>query len=126
MGTLASAAELTATVAEIVPASMKGTGRPMGTQATGAVVSTGPVQRPDLSTGTARLLEDSRNPAVRAASARAPSAAMTMADKKEAFRSAAAPASVAAEGFTAVKAEGHEGAGADIGNRRFVIFPGRS
>jgi hypothetical protein len=62
-----------------------------------------------------------RNPAVKVASARAPSAAMNMADRKEVFRSAAAPASVAAEGFTALE-EGHEGAVADIGNRRFVMF----
>ena len=57
---------------------------------------------------------------VRAASAPVPSAAITMADKKEAFRSAAAPASVAAEGFMALEAEGHEGAVADIGSRGIV------
>src|SRR5258705_11658667 len=83
IGEEASAAELTATVARIVPASTKGTGRPTGTQASGPDVSTGLAQRPDLSTETARPLEDMRNPAVKAASARAPSAAMTTAGTKE-------------------------------------------
>jgi hypothetical protein len=45
---------------------------------------------------------------------------MTMADKKEAFRSAAAPTSVAREGLTAVQEEGFMGAVAGIGNRGFV------
>jgi hypothetical protein len=39
-----------------------------------------------------------------------------MADKKEAFRNAEAPASVAAEGFTAVAAEDLTGAVAGVGN----------
>jgi len=68
------------------------------------------------------LLEDMRNPAVRAASAPAPSAATTMADRKGAFRHAEAAVSVAEEGFTAVEAEGLVGVVADIGNRSFVMF----
>ncbi len=82
----------------------------------------GPAQRLDLSTETARLLEDTGNPAVRAAFARAPSAVMTMADKKEAFRSAAPPTSAAGAGFTAVEAEDLTGAVAGTGNRGFVPF----
>jgi hypothetical protein len=76
---------------------------------------------------TPGLLEDTLSLVGRAASARAPSEATTMADKKEAFRNAAAPASVAAEGFRAVEAEGLAaveagvaGAVAGTGNRRFV------
>jgi hypothetical protein len=55
------------------------------------------------------VLEDTVNLAGRAASARAPSAATTMADKTEAFRNAVAPASVTAEDFRAVEAEGFMG-----------------
>ena len=47
---------------------------------------------PGLSAETPRLLEDMLNPAVRAASARAPSAATTMADRQGAFRPAEVPA----------------------------------
>jgi hypothetical protein len=52
-----------------------------------------------------------------------------VADKKEAFRNAVAPASVAAEEFRAVEAVGFTevaaeamGTVAGIGNRRFVTF----
>jgi hypothetical protein len=74
------------------------------------------------------LLEDTLNLAGRAVSARAHSAAMNMVDKKEAFRSAAAPASAAAAGFRAVEAEGFTavaveaeavGAGAGTDDRTF-------
>jgi hypothetical protein len=91
-------------------------------ESSGAKVSIGPADRPDRSTETARLIEATRNRAVRAASARAPSAAMTMADKKGDFRNAAAPAWVAAERFIAGEA-GLVGALADIGNRCIVTFP---
>ena len=68
-------------------------------------------QPPGLSTETAGRLEDTLNPAVRAASARAPSAATTMAERPGAFPRAEAPASVeearvAAEDLTAVAAGG--------------------
>ena len=66
-----------------------------GTSARAAESTTVPAQPPGLSTETRRLLEDTPNPAVRAASARAPSAATTMADRQGAFRHAEAPASVA-------------------------------
>ena len=74
------------------------------------------------------LLEDTENLAGRAASARALSAATTMVDKKEAFRSAVAPAWVTAEDFRAVEAEGFAavaveaeavGAGAGTDDRTF-------
>jgi hypothetical protein len=73
------------------------------------------------------LLEDTLNLAGRAASARAPSAATTMADKTEAFRNAVAPASVTAEDFRVVQAEGFMAVEAAVaavavagtGNRRF-------
>jgi len=45
-----------------------------------------------------------------------------MADKKEAFRNAEAPASAEPEGFTAVEPAGLTGAVAGIGNRSFVTF----
>ena len=72
------------------------------------------VQRPGLSRGTARLLEDTRNPAVRAASAQVPSAATSMADRPGAFRHAEVPASVEAEGRVAAEA--------GAGNRSRVTF----
>ena len=49
--------------------------------------------------GNTRRLEDTLHPAVRAASARAPSAATSMADRQKAIRHAEAPASVAESGF---------------------------
>jgi len=45
-----------------------------------------------------------------------------MADKKEVFRNVAAPASVAAEGCTAVEAEGLTGVAAATGNRSSATF----
>ena len=106
--------------AERVTAPAKRTGLPTGTWAGAAKLRTVPAQRPSLSTEMPGLLADTPNPAVRAASARAPSAAMTMADKKEAFRHAAAPASVVVEGFMA--AEGFTAVAAGVGNRTFVMF----
>jgi len=105
---------------ERVTTPTQGTGLSMGTSAGAAESTTIPAQQLGPSTEITGLLEDTLNPAVRAASTPAPSAAMTMAGKKEAFRSAAAPASVAA-GFTAVAAEGLTGA-AGIGNRSFITF----
>ena len=115
MGTPAAAAELTAIAAELVFAPTKGIGRQMGTPEGAAEITTAPAQRLRLSTETPRLLEAMQNPAVRAASARAPSATTTMADRKGAFRHAEAPASAAAEGRVAE-------AVADIDNRSFVRF----
>jgi len=63
---------------------------------------------------TTTLLEDTLNLAVRAASARVPSATTTMAGRKGVFRHAEVPASAAAEGRVA--------AVAGIDNRRFVRF----
>src|SRR6266478_1003167 len=111
---IATAADITATGAGIVPAAMKGTGRQMGTPEGAAEITTAPAQRLRLSKETPRL-EAMQNPAVRAASARAPSATTTMADRKGAFRHAEAPASAAAEGRVAE-------AVADIDNRSFVRF----
>src|SRR6266481_1139566 len=71
---------------------------------------------PDITaTGEGTVPAAMQNPAVRAASARAPSATTTMADRKGAFRHAEAPASAAAEGRVAE-------AVADIDNRSFVRF----
>src|SRR5208337_4777953 len=69
----AGAAELTAAAAELVPVSMQGTGP--GTWAHVAKLTTVPAPPPGLSKETGRRLEATLNPAVRAASARAPSAA---------------------------------------------------
>jgi len=68
-----------------------------------------PAQPPGLSTETGRLLEDTLNPAVRAARARAHSAAMTMVDRPEAIRHAAAAVSVAAEGLMVAVVAGDGG-----------------
>lgn len=59
-----------------------------------------PGLRPGLSRETGRRLEDSVNPAVRAVSARAPSAATTTAERPGAIRHAGAPAWAAAGAFT--------------------------
>ena len=61
-----------------------------------AALMLAPALPPGLSMETVRRLEDMPNRAVRAASVRAPSAAMSMADRREAFRHAEARASVAA------------------------------
>jgi hypothetical protein len=90
-----------------------------------AELTTVPAQRPERSMETGRRREDTLHPAVRAASAQAPSAASKRAGRQRAIRHAEAPASVAedrvAEGdFTA---EEEEGAGAvGVGNRSFVRF----
>src|SRR6267378_809191 len=62
-----------------------------------AAASTGAVPAAGHSTVTARLPEDTRNPTARAVSTPAPSAATTMADKREAFQPAEIRASVAAD-----------------------------
>jgi hypothetical protein len=92
----ANATDSTAIVAEIVPAPMLGTGLPASVVERPTV----PAPSPGHSTATARRREDTRNPAVRAGPARAPSAATTMADRREAFLHAEAPAWVA-EGLVA-------------------------
>ena len=80
--------------------------------------TTARAEPPGPSTEIPGLPEDTRNPAVRAASARVPSAATIMADRKGAFRRAEAPVLVAAEGLT--------GAVTGIGNRRFRYVSGRT
>jgi hypothetical protein len=97
----ATAADLVETAAEIVPAAMKRTGLPMRTPAPAASLKTVPAQRSGLLKETITLLEDTLNLAVRAASARAPSATTTMAGRKGVFRHAEVPASVAEEGRVA-------------------------
>src|SRR5882672_7355369 len=110
----ATTADLAATRAEIVPAAMKGTGPPVRTPAVTAGLKPVPPQRPDLLKETITLLEDTLNPAVRAASARVPSATTTMAGRKRVFRHAEVPASAAEPRVAAV---------AGIDNRSFVRFP---
>ena len=61
-------------------------------------------QFPDLLMETSRLLEDTRNPAARAACAPAPSVALIMEAKPEASRRADSPALEAAADSTAVEA----------------------
>ncbi len=78
-------------------------------------------RRPGLSMETGRRLEDTLHLAVRAASARARSAATTTADRPGAFRRAEAPA-LAEEDFTA-EAEVFRVAVADGGNRSSAGFP---
>jgi hypothetical protein len=100
---------------ELVPAPTKGTGRQTGISAGAAEIPIVPAQRPGLLKETTKRLEDMLNPAVRAASARAPSAATTMAEKPGAIRHAEAPAS-AGEEERVVEAV------AGIDNRSFVGF----
>jgi hypothetical protein len=107
-------ADLAATRAEIVPAAMKGTGPPVRTPGVPAGLKTVPPQRPGLLKETTTLLEDTLNLAVRAASARVPSATTTMAGRKGVFRHAEVPASAAEEGRVA--------AVAGTNNRSFVRF----
>ena len=109
----ATAAGLTETVVEIVPAAMKGTGPPMRIPAPAARPKTVPAQRRSLLKETITLLEDMLSLAVRAASARAPSATTTMAGRKGVFRHADAPAWVAEgrveeEGVAAVAGIDHQ------------------
>jgi len=106
-------ADLAATRAEIVPAAMKGTGPPGRTPAVLAGLKTVPPQRPGHLKETTTLLEDTLNLAVRAASARVPSAATTTAETQEAIHRAEVPASVAEQRVVAVS---------HIGNRRIVMF----
>jgi len=82
-----------------------------------------PAQRPQLSTETARLLEDTLHPAVRKASARAPSAASKRADRQRAIRHGERPASVAEKRVAAV-AEGEHRVAEVVGiiNQSFVMF----
>ena len=84
-----------------------------------AEFSTAPAQRPELSTVTDRRREDTLHPAVRVASARAPSATTAMADRQEAFRHAEWAAS-GAEDFVVAVVEEHVAAGG--GNRTLVMF----
>ena len=88
--------------------------------------TTARAEPPGRSKEIAGLLVDTLNPAVRAASARVPSAATTRVDRKGAFRHAEARASVEAEGSMGAEAEGLTGAGAGIGSRQFRYVSGRS
>lgn len=93
-----------------------------GTTSTAAAVSeaeasTGPVEEPDLSTATARLLEGMPNPTARAASAQEPSAATTAAERPGAFPHVEAPVSEAAEVSTEEAA-----VAAGVIDRRFLVF----
>ena len=108
------AAELTATAARIVPAATKRVGHPARTLASEAANPTVPAQRRALLKETTTLLEDTLNLAVRAASARVPSATTTMAGRRGVFRHAEVPASAEEEERVA--------AVAGIDNRSFVRF----
>ena len=109
------------------------TGAPStGVEEGAAGFTTAPAQRPGLSTETGRRLEDMPNPAVRAASARVPSAATDKADRPGAFRHAEAPASLVAGRVAAVEEHvaleervvAAEGVVAETGvvDRSFVMF----
>jgi hypothetical protein len=87
-------------------------------QETGAEDSIGPEEGRGRSTETGRLPEDMRNLAVKAAPARGPSVATTVAERQEAFPHAGAPVLVVAEAFAAAVAEA-----AGIGNRSLVAVP---
>jgi hypothetical protein len=108
--------DLTATGAQIVLAATKETGRQTGTPVGAAEIPTVPAQRPGLLKETTKRLEDMLNPAVRAASARAPSATTTMVDRRGAFRHAEVPASAGEEERVVAVVAG-------IDNRNFVGVP---
>src|SRR4029077_17097483 len=112
----ATAGDLTASVAELAPEAIQGIGRPTGTSAGAAESPIVPVPRLTLSAAIIRPLEDTPNPAVRAAGAPAPLAAMTMADKLGPIRLAAAPAWVAEEDVVVAG----DLAVAGIGDQRFI------
>ena len=78
-----------------------------------------PAQRPELSTETGRRREATLHPAVRAASARAPSAASRRADRQRAIRHEEGPVLVAEQRVAEVV---EQRAGAGVGNRSFVMF----
>ena len=98
----------------------KGTGPPIRTPAAAAGLKTVPAQQPGLSMETPELPEDTLNPAVKAAPARAHSAATTMADRRGAILHTEARASVAEEGRVA--AEDLAAVVANIDNQSFVRF----
>jgi len=86
----AGVVDLTARVADLVLDPMQETDL-AGTSAGAAGSTTVPAQLPGLLTETSRRLGDMLHPAVRAASAPAPSAATTMAGRQRAFPHAEAP-----------------------------------
>ncbi len=83
--------------------------------------STIPAQGPCLSTETTERLEDTLNPAVRAAPTPARLPHTTMAEMRGAFRRAVEVAS--AEDFTAVEADSTAAVVVVVGNRRLVMSP---
>jgi hypothetical protein len=68
------------------------------------------------------LLEDTLNPAARAASARAPSAATAMVEMYGASRRAEAPALVAEDSAVGDLAEEDAAGAADVTNQGFFVF----
>ncbi len=76
--------------------------KPAGTRPHEAESITALARFPDRSMETSRQLEDTRNPAVRAASGRVPSAVLITEDKREASRRADSPALAAEADSTAV------------------------
>ena len=106
-----SGAELTAVVAKFttimagrvtVPA--QEADHRSGTRADAANLRIAPARRPGRSTEIRKQLVDTATLTDKAGSARAPSAATTMADRKEVFRNAGAPASEAVD-FMAAEGE---------------------
>lgn len=83
--------------------------------------STIPVQSPCLSTETTERLEDTLNPAVKAAPTPARLAHTTTAETQGASRQAVEVAS--AEDFTAVEADSTAAAVVVVGDRRLVMSP---
>jgi len=85
-------------------------------------------QRPELSTETGRRREATLHPAVRAASARAPSAASRRADRQKAIRRGERPALVAEQRVAAVVEQRavavveQRAVAVGIINQRFVMF----
>src|ERR1700675_2251704 len=107
-----------AIAAEIVAAPMKGTGLPARMPAAAGPLRAVPAQPPGLLRETTRLLEGTLNHVVRAARARAPSAATTMAERPGVIPLVGVPVSVAEEHVAAVD----RAAGAAIGNPSVVML----
>ena len=97
-----------------------GKSRAAGLPAHAAEFTTVLAQPRGLSTETGRRLEDTLNRVVRAASARAPSAAMSMAERRRAIRHAEAPVWVAEQRVAAGEDLVAEEAG--VTNRGIVTF----
>jgi hypothetical protein len=100
-----NAADLAAAAAEIALVPAKEAGHLLETSVGAVKLPTVPVRHPGLSKETTRLLEDTLNPAAKAASTQVPSAATATAERQEAIPHEGAPALAAVVVVVAAVAE---------------------